>query len=520
MAKFNTATVRTANGTGFIESEQTPSLVTGEGGEGFARSEKSELFLLAVGSFFGERAFYEGKDERAERFIRLSRAVAVADPDWFGRFVAWLRGDGNIRTGALVAALEGADALREKGVPGGRALVASALKRADEPGEALAYWISQHGRKIPQPVKRGIADAVVATYNEYSLAKYDAKGRGFRFGDVIDLVHPTPRGGAQSSLFKFALDRRRDAKVAVPENLEMLNERHAFLALGGDKIRKMIDSDPEFVSQALKAAGLTWESLSGIVPGGMDKNAWEAIIPSMGYMALLRNLRNFLQAGVSAKVLNGVLARLASEEEVAKSKQLPMRFLAAYQANKSSLKVAAALDEALNHSLKNVPALGGKTLILVDRSGSMFWSQSERSELNFADSAAIFGTALALRAEDATLVEFGSTSRELNLAKGSSILTGLEKYSNLGGTMTAQAVRRHLTPEHTRVIIITDEQYAGSGPGSAVPASVPLYTWNLNGYQAGQTATKKNRYTFGGLTDASFKQIDFLERGLAGNYPF
>jgi hypothetical protein len=37
-----------------------------------------------------------------------------------------------------------------------------------------------------------LADAVAALYSERSLLKYDAEAEGYRFGDVIDLVHPTP----------------------------------------------------------------------------------------------------------------------------------------------------------------------------------------------------------------------------------------------------------------------------------------------------------------------------------------
>src|SRR5690606_16456502 len=113
MAKFNTTGITPAKGKGFIKSETVPTGVTGEGGAGFAREAKSELFLLAVSNFFGEQTFYENSDTRDKRFVDLVRKVAVEDADWFGRFVEWLRGDGNIRSAALVAALEGADALRK-----------------------------------------------------------------------------------------------------------------------------------------------------------------------------------------------------------------------------------------------------------------------------------------------------------------------------------------------------------------------------------------------------------------------
>lgn len=44
-------------------------------------------------------------------------------------------------------------------------MIASVLRRPDEPGELLAYWTATYGRAVPKPVKRGIADAVRRIYH-------------------------------------------------------------------------------------------------------------------------------------------------------------------------------------------------------------------------------------------------------------------------------------------------------------------------------------------------------------------
>lgn len=80
-------------------------------------------------------------------------------------------------------------------------------------------------------------------------------------------------------------------------------------------------------------------------------------------------------------------------------------------------------------------------------------------------------------------------------------------------------------PVHDRVIIVTDEQAwfdsRGSDPTCAVPADVPVYTWNLAGYQYGHgPAGVGLRHTFGGLTDAGFAMIPLLEAGRDGDWPF
>src|SRR5690606_34055803 len=216
---------------------------------------------------------------------------------------------------------------------------------------------------------------------------------------------------------------------------------------------------------------------------------WEALIPSMGYMALLRNLRTFDQAGVCDEIAGQVAARLADPEQVARSRQFPFRFLAAYR-NAPSLRWGYALEKALQHSLAAVPELPGRTLILVDRSGSMFTSMSRRSELTFADSAGIFGAALAVRNHGrVTLVQFGTSSRVVRVGRGESLLRVLDRFDNLGGTQTAAAVWAHYD-RHDRVIIVTDEQawYGYGDPGDHVPYRVPLYTFNLVGHQYGHQA--------------------------------
>ncbi|MEV7997321.1 TROVE domain-containing protein, partial [Streptomyces sp. NPDC086077] len=166
----------------------------------------------------------------------------------------------------------------------------------------------------------------------------------------------------------------------------------------------------------------------------------------------------------------------------------------------------------------------GRTLVLVDRSGSMFYSRlSDRSELNRADAAAIFGTALALRAADADVVEFGTTSNQVPFRKGESVLKVLERFGDLGGTDTTEAVRRHYRG-HDRVLIVTDEQYTRSrhgDPTEQVPAHVPVYTWDLAGYRAGHGPSGKgNRHTFGGLSDAAFRMVPLLEAARDADWPW
>lgn len=103
---------------------------------------------------------------------------------------------------------------------------------------------------------------------------------------------------------------------------------------------------------------MTWEALAGRLQGPMDAAAGEAAIPSMGAMALVRNLRNFDEAGVSDEVAAQVAAKISDPAVVAASWQFPFRYLAAYR-HAPSLRWAYPPGRALGHSLANFRCCGG-----------------------------------------------------------------------------------------------------------------------------------------------------------------
>ncbi|WP_327737675.1 TROVE domain-containing protein [Streptomyces nojiriensis] len=527
MARFNQRAPKSAPASPTSPVRSTEPARTAQGGPGHLREPRSELFLLAVANFVTQRTAYEGGQARDDRFAALVRTLAVEDPVWTAGLLAWLRGDANMRTASLVGAAEYVKARLDAGAtegPSNRQVVDSVLRRADEPGELLAYWTAAYGRNVPKPVKRGIADAVRRLYSATSLLKYDTDSKAYRFGDVLNLVHasPDPAKPWQGELFRHALDRRHNPESAeVPAGNRTLVAHRALMELPVQERRAQVVAPDG--AERLAAAGMTWESLAGWLQGPMDAAAWEAVIPSMGAMALLRNLRNFDRAGVSDAVAAQVAARISDPEVVARSRQFPFRYLAAYQ-HAPSLRWSYPLEQALGHSLANVPALPGRTLVLVDRSGSMWSPLSDRSELNRADAAAIFGTALALRAERADLVQFGTTSEAVRCDRGESVLKVLERFGDLGGTYTAKAVKEHYDG-HDRVLIVTDEQAAsygyGGDPTVEVPPAVPVYTWNLAGYRVGHAPSgTENRHTFGGLTDGAFRMVSLIEAGRDADWPW
>jgi len=529
MAKFSGRTATAPRGRTPITTSKTPDTVTHEGAPAYSRDPKGELFLLAVSNMVGEDTFYESAGDRDARYASLVGKLAVEDPAWTAQLLKWLRSEGNMRSAPVVGAAEyvrarlAAKAENPDEAWSNRRVVDSVLQRPDEPGEILGYWLSQYGRAVPKPIKRGVGDAAVRLYNERSVLKYDTASHGVRFGDVLELTHPVSDRTWQGDLFKHCIDRRHGRDTEIPESLTMLRANRELQELPVDQRREVL-GDPE----RLRAAGMTWESLAGWLQGPMDKQAWEAIIPQLGLMAAIRNLRNFDQAGVSDEVADGICERLKNADEIARSRQFPFRFYSAY-ANAPSLRWGPALEKALSHSTKNIPALGGRTLILVDTSGSMTGiGISAKSSVSPLTAAALFGVSLAAKGEQVDLVGFADGIFAHNLKKGASVLKEVERFVKRSGevghgTRIAHSLRAAYKG-HDRVVLISDQQTFRDYEGSvtdAVPQNIPIYGFNLGGYRGAAMPSTPTRHEFGGgLTDSAFRMLPLLEAGKAGKWPW
>lgn len=526
MSKFSNTILRPTSP--IVTATVLPDTRTGNGARAWSRDVKSELFVLAVQNMVGEDAYYEKADARDKRFAGLVQQATMSDPDWVERLIPWLRNTANMRSASLVAAAEYCRA----GGTNKRKVIDSAMSRADEPAEFIGYWQSATGSKsMGGGVKRGVADAVARLYNERSVLRYDSDEHAIRMGDVVELVHPRAKAAWQHSLFGYLLDKRhhKDEKVRVAnavvdeiaaeattkrDLLPLLKKYHALMGIPQAERRQHLAEATEVFS---------WEQLSGWLNGPMDKAAWESMIPHMGYMALLRNLRNFDQANVSDDVAERVQTKLRDPEEVARSRQLPMRFYSAWNAAKS-LRWGSALERALSLSLQNVPKFSGKTLILIDLSGSMYTGMSSKSQVHYYQLACLFGAAMA-KSNDSEAFVYSKGHARVNVGSEVSVLRAIDEISHWsgagGGTPTFQTLAATFDPaKHARIVILTDEQADPHGQVN-VPTSVPIYTFSLAGYAAAQLPNgSANRYAFAGLSDSIWQAIPLLEQHKNGGWPF
>ena len=493
-------------------------VLTHERGAGYAPDLESELFLTAATFMATEPTFYETAEAREARFVDLVHRVTASNPEFVVRLAPYLRNELKIRSASIMLAAEYVAA----GGEGGRAVVNSVLQRGDEPAEMIGYWQSRYGRSMKMAVKRGVADGATRLYNERSALRYDGLGRGIRMADVIELTHPKPRTALQSELFKWLLDKRHhNDAVADPTVLPVLAAAAAQADIPADERRAMLRANG---TDALAQAGTSWERLAGWLPGGMDAEAWESVIPTMGVMALIRNLRNFDEQGIGRRSVNTVLAKVTDADEVAKARLFPYQVWASYS-NAPSDTWKAALGDTLDLTTRNVPSLD-RTLVVIDTSGSMQAPVSAKSQMRRVEVAAVMAAVTGARSKQSDTVIFGATNKAVRFRKGASTLARVAEVSSLLGsvghaTFGHTAIRDHFDPRrHDRVVMFTDDQMADAG---AVDIShVPvIYTVDLAGYRPRSTpAGGRGRYALAGFSDSTFTLMQTLEAGRNADWPF
>jgi len=200
---------------------------------------------------------------------------------------------------------------------------------------------------------------------------------------------------------------------------------------------------------------------------------WEFLIDEklLGYMAMLRNLRNVLQARVSQEHIAKVSSFISSRDAVLKSKQLPFRFLSASKAlqvdgvdQADRGEIDAAVELAVNYASEGI-ALPGTTAIFVDASGSMTNNKlSDKSEVTVADAANVLTGIVAKGCERSYVCAFATDIREIRWTKADTVLDvarkvgkdGVNGHNTNAYKIPLWLIEKGLTPD--RVIILSDLQ--------------------------------------------------------------
>jgi 60 kDa SS-A/Ro ribonucleoprotein len=442
------------------------------GGDAFTESTKLELVALMFTSML-QNQYYRSANVTAQRLKELIGKIAdkkfVAKAAIYARTEAGMRSVTHLAAGELAASV--------KGQPWTAKFYDKVVRRPDDALEILAYYLAAYGRPIPNALKKGLG-AALARFDEYQVAKYRKTGAEISLVDVVNLVHP-PHTEALGKLVKGTL--------APAETWETKLTQAGAAAENEDELAEL------------------------------KKEAWEKLIAGrkIGYFALLRNLRNVLT--LAPEATDAAIAMLTDETLIRKSLVLPFRFVTALEAlQQANLPnagdVLAALSEAVDKSLVNVPRFEGKTLIALDGSGSMSGRPIKIG--------ALFAATLA-KSNDADLLLFDNTAKYVSLNKRDSTLTlakWLESQAKGGGT-NFHSIFDQATRAYARIIILSDMQgWIGNHAPVAsfakyrqkFAADPRVFSFDLQGYGTLQFP-ERQIYCLAGFSDKTMETLQYLD---------
>ena len=391
-----------------------PREYTHEGAPAKRITPEQALRRSVLSCLLWEREFYEDGKSIADRILETA---AQCNAETVSALAIEARNVHGLRHVPLLLLTD----MIRRGGSGVADTVTQTIRRADEMAELVSIYWKDGKRPLSKQMKLGLARAF-GKFSEYQLAKYDRDGP-VRLRDVLFLTHPKPKDAEQEALFKRVAER----SLVTPD---------------------------------------TWEV--GLSGGADKRETFERLIMEgkLGYLAVLRNLRNMVDAGCDMGLIKDAIVARKGAELV-----FPFRYVAAARA---CPQLEPVIDQALCEAVASGPRLSGTTAILVDVSGSMGERLSAKSDMTRMDAAAALASVIN---GDVRVFTFSQQVVEVPPRRGMAGVDAVVRSQPHGGTYlgaAVEAVNREV--KHDRLIVITDEQSHDRVPD---PVAAKAYMINV-----------------------------------------
>ena len=462
MSKFNTREKTSSFGTGVIAGCETKT--AGK------YSDYQLLRRVTLSNLLFESNYYQSSDTIMKQIEDLVKKV---DPALVVELAIECRFEQKLRHTPLWLILLVNE--YHKGYPVAEAL-AKIANRPDMLMDLFGMIKARKGKvtlKNAKGIKKGMAKAF-RNYDAYQIAKYRKSNMDISLVDVVNLVHPSP------------------------------TEKNA------EALKKLVDG-------TLEAAN-TWET--ALSKGDDKKETFERMISenSLGALAILRNLRNMKDAGLSRADIRKALGQVNSQMLT------PLNFLAAQ-------RVAREYTEDINEAMRRCFAnytIPGTTVLAIDvsgRMGSLTSGFSDFSRLDLAFAMAALGSYVF---EDLILVftagNDGSRKGAHMVHTNSKGLGVFEDYNMIrnkvggGGIFTHQLCEwlksEGYAKDADRLVVISDSQDIDAAYGKGAKADTsPFKTSYIIDISTNTHGIKTSNWTaeINGCSDKLFHYIAALE---------
>lgn len=432
---------------------------THEGGIASRINNLEKLKRSVLSSMLWENTFYEDGESISDR---ISTIVPDVNANDVAQLAIDARSKYNLRHMPLFLAREMVKHKTHK--PFVSDVLYNIVQRPDELAEFLAIYWKDGKQPVANQVKKGLGKAFTK-FNEYQLAKWN-KDKEIKLRDVMFLCHPTPKDKDQEFLWKKLVGN-------YCYNCGKPNFAHKSYKNTPKNYKGSLDGCNNYVEAKLDIP-YTWEvELSKV--GSNKREVFTNLLKEnkLGAMATLRNLRGMIEAGVDISLLKNYIRNMKTE------KIFPFRFISAATYAPSLEDV---LEEAMFKCLKEYDKLKGKTVLLVDVSGSMGSKISGKSEMTRFDAANSIAILTREICEDVSVYTFSNGVVQVPSRRGFALKDAIMKSQSHNCTYLGRAIEHiNKTEKYDRILVYTDEQShdavkAPSGKG---------YIFNVASYENG-----------------------------------
>lgn len=336
--------------------------------------------------------------------------------------------------------------------------------------------------------------------------------------DIVKMVHPRPLTASRRALYGWLLDRPYDAAALPP----LVAEYERFRTEG---VRDRFAAVPDVPFQMLASLPLHPEHWAQIA----DKASWQ-----MTRM----NLNTFSRHGVwsDRRLTAKIAARLSSAELVKKARVFPYQLLAAWAMSTTApASIRAALEQAMEHALDNVPSFEGRVAVCPDVSGSMQSPVTGRrgsstTAVRCVDVAALVASAVLRKNANAVVLPFEHRVVDVRLSRAERVLENAARLAKVGGGGTAcSAPLAKLVADGTRVdvvLLVSDNESWRDTRGDGVTETMRQWTLlkrknprarlvclDLQPYTTVQAVERQDILHVGGFSDQVFDVVAAFSRG-------
>lgn len=278
----------------------------------------------------------------------------------------------------------------------------------------------------------------------------DSVGNDPSLIDILKLVHAKSSTPSRDALYKYLL---KFEGAASNEHLPAVVKQLESFKLDPSNLEA-----PKVSFQMLTALPLTTKH-------------WTKIAQDAAWQMTRMNLNTFERHGVFAdlSLIDTVALRLKNEKFISTAKVFPYQLFAAFKSVSATMpvKIKLALQDAMESSVKNVPAFENKKVFVgVDISGSMTGAitgarGSATSNIVCNEVAALLAASILKSNENnCEVYQFDTECKPMKqLNPRDSIMTNIQKIAFNGGGTDCSAVLRHLNEVKAKgdlVIIISD----------------------------------------------------------------